>query len=261
MKKILFSICFLSCFCLSIYAQEKDSIVYTPVLLVQADSMSVNSGQLITLPHQGLFIVDGNTFYSLDKEKCPDIEKFRVLENIPFEQVIVNDNELVVKSQQFLMSLGEENTEILAEFDTEDFSIFSGNDSIINIVTIEDNDSCVWYKFDRRTGDTECIMRQIEPIKKIVAGNHIDFCLIGNNIYYVNDNNCGELVVSEKPVIDMILLPKGLMFCTDDMLSFICDDGVVPIVEGDFHGLLNDGNAVYVILKNGNIWKLSTINP
>lgn len=257
MKRVIFGISVLLCFCFSVNAQKKDSIVYTPELLVQTDSMPVNQGQLIVLPNQGIFIVDGNTFYSLDKKKCPDIEKFRVLENIPFEQVIVSDDELVVKSQQFLMLLGENETEILSEFDTEDFAIFSGNDSVINIVTIEDSDSCVWYKFDRRTGKTECIMRQAEPIKKIVAGNHIDFCLIGNNIYYVIDNNCGELVVSEKPVIDMILLPNGLMFCTDDMLSLISDDGVIPIAEGEFHGLLNDGCVVYIVMKNGNIWKLT----
>lgn len=259
MKKIVFVIHLLLCFCFSSYAQEQDSIVYAQELLVQADSMPVNQGQLIALPNQGLFIADGNTFYSLDKEACPDVEKFRVLENIPFEQVIVNDNELVVKSQQFLMLLGEEKTEILAEFDTEEFAIFSGNDSIINIVTIEDNDSCVWYKFDRRTGETECVLRQSEPIKKIVAGNHIDFCLIGNYIYYVNDNDCGELVVSEKPVIDMILLPNGLMFCTDNMLSLISNDGVIPIAEGEFHGLQSDGSVVYIVIKNGNIWKLSTM--
>lgn len=256
MKRGLFGTILLI-FCFNGYAQKKDSIVSE--LLILADSMPVNNGQLITLPNQGLFIADGNTFCSLDKEKSPHIEKFRVLENIPFEQVIVNDNELVVKSQQFLMLLGEEKTEILAEFDTEDYAIFSGNDSIINIVTIEDNDSIVWYKFDRRTGETECIMRQIEPIKKIVSGNHIDFCLIGNNIYYVIDNNCGELVVSEKPVIDMILLPNGLLFCTDDMLSLISDDGVIPIAEGEFHGLLHDGDIVYVVMKNGNIWRLTTM--
>lgn len=259
MNRIIFNISILLCFCFNVYAQEKDSIVYTPELLMQADNMPVHQGQLIALPNQGLFIADGNTFYSLDKEKCPDVEKFRVLENIPFEQVIVNDNELMVKSQQFMMLLGEEKTEILAEFDTEDYAIFSGNDSIINVVTIEDNDSCVWYKFDRRTGETECIMREIEPIKKIVSGNHIDFCLIGNNIYYVIDNNCGELVVSEKPVVDMILLPNGLMFCTDDMLSMISDDGVFPIAEGDFHGLYHDGDVVYVVMKNGNIWRLKTM--
>ena len=255
MKRVVFSIGILLFFCFSSYALEKDSIVYTPKLLIQADNMPVSNGQLIVLPNQGLFIVDGNTFYSLDKEKCPDVEKLRVLESIPFEQVIVNDNEFVVKSQQFLMLLGENETEILAEFDTEDYVIYSGKDSIINIVTMEDNDSCVWYKFDRHTGETECIMRQIEPIKKIVAGNHIDFCLIGNNIYYVSDNNCGELVVSEKPVVDMILLSKGLMFCTDDMLSLISDDGVIPIAEGDFHGLHHDGDTVYIVLKNGNIWR------
>ena len=155
--------------------------------------------------------------------------------------------------------LGEEKTEILAEFDTENYAIFSGNDSIINIVTIEDNDSNVWYKFDRRTGEAECIMRQIEPIRKIVAGNHIDFCLIGNNIYYVIDNNCGELVVSEKPVVDMILLPNGLLFCTDDMPSMISDEGVFPIAEGDFHGLHHDGEVVYIVMKNGNVWKLTAM--
>ena len=49
------------------------------------------------------------------------------------------------------------------------------------------------------------------------------------------------------------------MFCTDDMLSLISDDGVIPIAEGEFHGLLHDGNVVYIVMKNGNIWRLKTM--
>lgn len=126
MKRGLFGTILLI-FCFNGYAQKKDSIVSE--LLILADSMPVNNGQLITLPNQGLFIADGNTFCSLDKEKSPHIEKFRVLENIPFEQVIVNDS----------------------------------------------------------------------------------------------------------------------------------DDGVIPIAEGEFHGLLHDGDIVYVVMKNGNIWRLTTM--
>ena len=240
----------------SLNAKDSDSIALSPVLIVHADSMPVSSGQLIVLPNQGLFIVEGNTFYSLDTKRCPDIEKIRLLEKIPFEHIIVNDNEFVGKYRQFLMQMGEEKTELLAEFDTENFSIFSGRDSIVNIVTVEDNDSSVWYKLDRRTGETECIIRNKEPIRKIVAGNHLDFCIIGNNIYYVNEEQCGELVVSEQPILDMVLLPFGLMFCTDDKLSLIEDDCVVPMGDGDFQGLLSDGNVVYVVMKDGNIWRL-----
>ena len=239
------------------FDQQTDSAVFKMTLLEQADSMPVNSGQLIALPQQGLFIVDDNTFYSLDEERCPDISRFRLLESFPFDQVIVNDCEFFVKTQQFLMYLGEEQTEILAEFDTEYFTIFPGNDSIINVVVQEETDSNAWYKFDRRTGDTECILREVEPIRKIVAGNQIDFCIIGNNIYYVKDEECDEVVVSEEPIIDMVLLPMGLMFCTDNLLSLYNNDCVVPIVEGDFHGLHFDGDIVYVVLKNGNIWQLN----
>lgn len=255
MKRIIISICILGLYTNG-FAQVKDATVYNTTLLVQADDMPIHHGQLIALPYQGLFIADGNTFYSLDKEECPEVEKFRLLEKIPIEQVIVNDNEFIAKSQQFLMLLGEKDTEILAEFDTEDFAIFSGRDSVVNIVTYENADSCIWYKFDRRTGETECILQESKPIRKIVAGNQVDFCIIGNNVYYVKDDVCGELIVSEKPVKDIVLMPNGLMFCTDDMLSLISDDCVTPMLEGDFHGLLYDGKVVYVVLKNGNIWRM-----
>jgi hypothetical protein len=254
MKRIIICIGIMLCLCANNFAQVNDSTVYKTTLLVNADDMPVHHGQLIALPYQGLFIADGNTFYSLDEKECPEVEKFRLLENIPIEQVIVNDNEFIVKSQQFLMLLGEKDTEILAEFDTEDFTIFSGRDSIVNVVSYENADSCIWYRFDRRTGETECILQESEPIRKIVSGNQVDFCIIGNNVYYVKDDVCEELVVSEKPIKDIVLLPKGLMFCTDDMLSLISDDCVTPLLEGDFHGLHYDGKVVYIILKNGNIW-------
>lgn len=256
MKRMIICIGIMICLCVNSFAQVRDSTVYDTTLLVQADDMPVLYGQLIALPYQGLFIADGNTFYSLDKKECPEIEKFRLLENIPIEQVIVNDNEFIVKSQQFLMLLGEKDTEILAEFDTEDFAIFNGRDSVVNIVAYENADSCIWYKFNRRTGETECILQESKPIRKIVAGNQIDFCIIGNNVYYVKGDVCDELVLSEKPIIDIVLVPNGLMFCTDDMLSLISDDCVTPMLEGDFHGLHYDGKVVYVVLKNGNIWRI-----
>lgn len=256
MKRKTICIIIMLCLCVNSFAQVKDSTVYNATLLVQADDMPVHHGQLIALPCQGLFIAYGNTFYSLDKEECPEVEKFRLLENIPIEQMIVNDNEFIAKSQQFLLLLGEKDTEILAEFDTEDFAIFSGRDSIVNIVSYEDADSCVWYKFDRRIGKTECILQDLKPIRKIVSGNQIDFCIIGNNVYYVKDDVCGELIVSEKPIIDIVLLPMGLLFCTDDMISLISDDCVTPLLEGDFHGLHYDGKVVYIVLTNGNIWRL-----
>ena len=256
MKRIIFALCMMLCFYGKSHAQQADSIVFNSTLIAQADSMPVNSGQLIALPRQGLFIADGSTFYSLDRERCPDINKFRLLENFPFDQVIVNDNEFVVKTQQFLRLLGEEQTEILAEFDTEYFTVFSGNDSIINVVVYEETDSCAWYKLDRRTGTTECILREAQPIKKIVAGNQIDFCIVGNNIYYVMGDVCDEVVVSEEPIIDMVLLPTGLMFCTDNLLSLYNNECVIPIAEGEFHGLHCDENVVYVVLKNGNIWRI-----
>lgn len=255
MKRMIICLCML-CIYANGFAQVKDSTIYNTTLLVQADDMPVNYGQLIALPYQGLFIADGNTFYSLDKQECPELEKFRLLENIPIEQMIVNGNEFIAKSQQFLMLLGEKDTEILAEFDMEDFVIFNGRDSIVNIVAYENADSCMWYKFDRRTGGAECVLQESEPIRKIVAGNQIDFCIIGNNVYFLKGDVCDELVVSEKPIIDMVLLPKGLMFCTDNLLSLISDDSVTPILEGDFHGLHYDGKVVYIILKNGNIWKM-----
>ena len=251
-KSIIVLALIFSCFS-NHYAQEPNSLTYATNLLVQADSMPVGSGQLIALPHQGLFIVDDHTFYSLDQDRCTDIKKFRLLENVPFDKVIVNDNEFIVKSQQFLLLLGEKQTEILTELDTDDYTIFPGNDSIINIVTQEGVDVCTWYKYDRRTGEIECILRQTEPIRKIVAGNHIDFCIIGNNIYYVKDNLCGEFAASKQPVLDMVLVPDGLMFCTDNMLSLIRNDCVIPLVKGDFQGLHYDGKVVYILLKNGNI--------
>lgn len=256
MKRIIISLGIMLCLCVNNFAEIKDSTVFNTTLLVQANDMPAHYGQLIALPYQGLFIADGNTFYSLDKKECPEVEKFRLLENIPIEQVIVNDNEFIVKSQQFLMLLGESDTEILAEFDTEDFTIFSGRDSVVNIVSYENADSCRWYKFNRLTGEIECIMQETKPIRKIVPGNQIDFCIIGNNVYFVKDNICDELIVSEKPIKDIVLLPTGLMFCTDDMLSIISDDCVTPMLEGDFHGLHYDGKVVYVILKNGNIWRI-----
>jgi len=72
----------------------------------------------------------------------------------------------------------------------------------------------------------------------------------------VKGDVCDELVLSEKPIIDIVLVPNGLMFCTDDMLSLISDDCVTPMLEGDFHGLHYDGKVVYVVLKNGNIWRI-----
>ena len=242
---------------LKCHAQETDSLSLDYSILVEAKNMPVDEGQLIVLPQQGLFISADNTFYSLDEERCTDMTKFRLLEKFPCEQVIVNDNNLITKSQQYIMLMDEEETSILAKMDTEDYKLYSGLDSIVNIVAITTGDSCAWYKLDRRTGIIDYVMCTGNLISKIVAGRQIDFCLINNTIYSVFNDQCNEFIVSDQPIIDMVLSPYGLLFCTDQRLSLIGTHGVIPIAEGDFYSLYNDGNRIYAAMKDGNIWQLN----
>lgn len=238
------------------HAHNTDSLSLGYSLLVEAKNMPVDEGQLIVLPQQGLFISADNTFYSLDEERCTDMTKFRLLEKFPCEQVIVNDNNLITKSQQYIMLMDEEETSILAKMDTEDYILYSGIDSIVNIVALTAGDSCAWYKLDRRTGNIDYVMCTSNLIRKIVAGQNIDFCLINNTIYSVFNDQCNEFIVSDQPIIDMVLSPYGLLFCTDQRLSLIGTHGVTPLAEGEFHRLYNDGDRIYAAMKDGNIWKL-----
>lgn len=247
--------------CSNLFGQNERSISYSASLLVSANDMPVSNGQLVVLPNMGLFVVDGNTFFSIDEKRCPDINRFKVLENFDFDEVIVNDNDLLVKSGEFLMLLGDKRTEILTEFDTECFYLFCGLDSVVNVVSKDDNNNYSWYKYDRRSGDVQLYMKHEEPITKIISGKGVDYCMVGNKIYYVMGDECNELVSSKQSLYDMVLLSEGLMFCTDTTLFLLEEDSYSPIVEGEFVRLYNDGELVYAVLKNGNIWKIVKQNP
>lgn len=236
---------------------DMDSTIWE--MMMTPDEMPVRNGRLIVLPGKGLFITEGTTFYSLDKERCPNTEKFRILEKFPFEQVIINDGLFLVKYKEFVLCIGEERTEIVAEFDTEDFVIIRGHDSIFNIVLQEDSNQYAWYKYDIRHSDAECIMRQNVPMNIVDGGKNIDYCIVGNSICMVSKDGVKELVNSQISIIDAVVSPLGLMFCTDSMLYLYINENVVPIAEGAFYSLYNDNDVLYAVMENGMIYKSNII--
>lgn len=224
-------------------------------LIMTPDQMPVKNGELIILPGKGLFIANDNKFHSLDKERCPDTSEYWVLEKFPFEQIIINDGYFLVKYKEFVMRIGEEKTEIVAEFDTKDFVISKGHNCIFNVVVQEDINQYAWYKYDIRNSDADCVMRQNLPMFVVDAGKDLDFCVAGNSIYMINKGEAKELVNSKMPIVDATSTPLGLMFCTDGALYLYINQNVIPIAEGNFYSLYNDNDIIYVVLENGMIYK------
>lgn len=255
--KDVFLFCLLVVFCTNTFAQESDT-TNTMILepLTSAETLPVEEGEFIALPNLGLFIADGNVLYSLDSIRCPDIVKFRFKDNYDFEHIVVSGDSYLVKSHELVMRVCQGETSIAAELDTETFFLHAGTGSKYHLVILEADNTWGWYTCDWQSGEMTCVIRTSHPISHILDNGEAELCVVGKQLYGVNDEQF--ILMAELPeyVLDCVTTSQGLFLCTQKMLYFY--DGSAepkPLLQGDFHSLHYDGEVLYVVLQDGRILK------
>ena len=230
----------------------------TITVMMTCDKLPAPQGLLFTIPGEGLFLADGNTFYSLDEKRCTELDKVRFKHNIPIEQIIVSDGRFLLKSQSFVMQIDQSDTKIVTELDTEDFVIFSGRNNFFNLVMPEDNDSCGWYRCNLSNQQMDCVLRTNEFINNIIEIGEQTLCITLHNIYLISNGECSLVTTIEEGIEDATLTSQGLLFCTSSSLYLWDGSEVIRhLYDIEVHSIYADDNIVYLLTMNGQILRIS----
>lgn len=250
----------LSLLTLPIWSQEMNSEIADSLklewLASDAELLPIEEGDFITLPGLGLFIEDGGTFYSLDSIRCPDIVKIRMKAQVSYEQVVISQGDILVKSHELIVRIHKDETSVVAELDTETFFLHAGSGTKYHLVVLEADDTWGWYTCDWETGEMTCVVRTPFPISHIFDNGGLAICVVGEILYVVNEEQFQLLAELPDDILDGVCTNQGMFLCTSQTLYFYDGNAEpLPLLRGDFHSLHYDGEVFYVVLQDGRILK------
>lgn len=258
MKQNIFYILVLSSFSLqNIIAQNNESQTDSTITVMMTDKeLPAPQGLLFTIPGKGLFLADGNTFYSLDENRCPEWEKLRFKYNIPIEQIVISDGKFLIKSQSFVIQINQTETQIVTELDTDEFAIFCGRNNYFNVAMPEEDGSWGWYRCNFDNQQMDCVLRMNESIDNIIEIGEHSLCITPNNIYIISNGECSLLTTIEEGIVDATLTSQGLMFCTPSSLClWDGSEEIQQLNNINIHSIFADNNIIYLLTMDGHILK------
>lgn len=233
--------------------QSTDSTIMVPLTKLNITEMEID--QLITIPGMGLFLNTGDGEYkSLDRERCPDFEKFMLLDNMWYDQLVATDNRFLIHNGYQIYEIDNTKCNLIADFDTPCFRIFAGNDSIFYIILYNDESSTICsYRFnDGKTIPQVTLQEDILRVEDMGEG----FTFIaGNTLYYADGKELHQLFNTEELLTDMVLTQQGMLFCTDTSLYIYDGENVTPLASDNFSRLFYDSGGTYIVLSDGTIYR------
>lgn len=80
----------------------------------------------------------------------------KFLDSIWYDQVLATDNHTFVRNGQQVYDLGKDKCELVVEFDSVDYRLFSANDTSFLVVNYQD-DGCLLYRYSLPHGNAELL--------------------------------------------------------------------------------------------------------
>ena len=250
---------FVAVFCLSYsYGNEATNDVGVVQLLTNSMDLPSGGGYLLTIPGMGLIYCDEGVLFPLDTIKCPDIENVYLKQNVYYDDIISSDGRLFVKSGNSVLLLDQENTHAVVQFDTDFFQLYSGCNNHLNVAVLEDNGYWVWYEISILNYELSSKLAFSKPIIKIIDVGSSVICVTEDIIYIYDGEQLIEYVESSDIIIDAIFTSEGLFFCTDNALYLVDNNGEMSsLAELPMFSLYHDEGTVYIVLQNGDIYRMS----
>ena len=161
--------------------QPTDTTTITKLTKLDMDGMDID--QLITISGMGLFMNTGDGEYkSLDRERCPDFEKFMLLDNMWYDQLVATGDRFLIRNGCQVYEIDKTKCELVADFDTPCFRLFAGNDSIFYMIVYNDEGSTI-YSCRFADGTITPLVTLKEDIMRIEAMGEGFAFIVGNTLY------------------------------------------------------------------------------
>lgn len=220
--------------------------------------LSTGDGKLLTIDGMGLFYFDQGTLLSLDSICSPRLEMCRFKCKFECEDILMCDGKFVVKSGTYVLQLDGETYKTLFNFDTGLFFMYKGVGSYFNVIIPENNGEWGWYTCEVNTKKIECVTRMPAPITKIVDDGTHAFCVCGNTIYLLDTKGFDPFIQCERDIVDAVSTSLGVFVITDEALYLIdgSSNDATPLLEGEMYSLYNDGDIVYIVFRNGDVFRM-----
>lgn len=223
-------------------------------VLAKLDMEEMEIDRLVTIPGMGLFMNIGDGEYkSLDRERCPDFEKFMLLDNMWYDQLVATENRFLVRNGRQVYEIDKTKSNLIADFDTPCFRIFAGNDSIFYMVVYVDDGSSI-YSCNLADGKVKPLVTLQEDILRIESMGKGFMFIAGNTMYYADGTELNRLFDTEEPLADMVLTQHGLLFCTETSLYMYDGESIMPLSSDSFLRLFHDNGRTYIIVQDGTIY-------
>lgn len=233
--------------------QPTDTATITKLTKLDMDGMDID--QLITISGMGLFMNTGDGEYkSLDRERCPDFEKFMLLDNMWYDQLVATGDRFLIRNGCQVYEIDKTKCELVANFDTPCFRLFAGNDSIFYMI-VYNNEGSTIYSCRFADGTITPLVTQKEDIMRIEAMGEGFAFIVGNTLFYADGKELHHLFDTEESLTDMVLTQNGMLFCTDTSLYIYDGEKVIPLASDDFCRLFYDNGRTYIVLADGTVYR------
>ena len=226
-------------------------------LLQKTEWLPFSSGQFLVLPTMGLFMTNNIEFVSLDSIQCPNMRSFRLKVPYTCEKLFFYDGKMMIKNGKYILSLEEDNINVISKLDTADFEIFPITNTLFSIIYQNQDGKYVWAVLNSEENKMTPQIASNEPIVKVEQyGNHF-FIASGNNLLLCDEVGIYDIGQFEEPIKDFVASEMGIFICTESTLYIMTTDyQMVPLLHSNYHSLYKDVGCLYIVTAKGDIYAL-----
>lgn len=223
--------------------------------IAMIDSTQLDFDALTIFPGYGLFVREnaGGEYCALDSTKCTDFKHLKFLDHIWYDQLIATPNHTLVRSDQHIYDLGENQCQLVTELENQSFRLFSANDSTFLVVTYQDEGSSL-YRYNLKHNEGELLATNSKHIYGAEQFGNDMWFVAGNALYEINNKEIKkQFAYQSEEFIGMVLTHKGILAYTLTKVILFDGDQAYPIATGQFYRLLYDLGRTYFVLQDGTV--------
>lgn len=223
-------------------------ITQEPILLLSHEEYSVDSVTLFVLPSYGLVMPVGDSLLLL---KDRSLSAVAWQDGRRYTSAFVCGDKLIGRQGKAIYTIEDQPTPPLLQFDTEEYSLFTGDNRSLYALFWYENLSSI-FQIDLSTKNFHEIVRVPLPIWKVVANEHRRFILIEDDIYLLTEEGEPHLFYRSKERInDLDFSPWGLLLTTDkEVIRISSATKTETFYPYGAHQVWLDGNEVYLLDQN-----------
>lgn len=219
-----------------------------------SDSLTVVEFNFGIIPQHGLYAIYGNKLIGMDAARNHEIDELCLPDTIKIEEFVALNDLIVLKSGYAIITLDS-----ICEFDgwlmdTRDFHLDLCTDSTIAIY------------YEGSVFDCNPETRTMKPLFSVGEYRVLSYIPTGDDESLIITNTY-VLQKKQKEVIPLfrfqdnanavVFSSIGIFYGTDTGLYEINEDGdVLQIFEFPVYTILDDGKVVYIVTKEGIIYKI-----